>query len=175
MQILKKMSVATAISGSRTEFKNFEKVTPVLRVFGIVREYIEDAHPQYGKFYKFKGDFRSVDLRDGTESVSSVAFFPAPIDELLAEQVASTIASGDKGAMVELAIDISVQPDPASTVGYQYVVVNLEEMKVSDPMQALLNRVSNTPLLKSDNPFGGDKETPIESVESVVKTKHKAK
>lgn len=156
MRILKKISVATAVSLPKSFFKELKTETPIMRLFGLVRGY-EIGNSQYGAFFKFKGEFHAIDLDTGEESVSSVAFLPSPVDELLSQQVDTIKESGDKNAAVEFGFDISVTPDENSTVGFQYRINNLGETRLSDPMQAVAERMRAVAL-------PAPKKTPIERV-----------
>ncbi len=137
--ILKKISTKTAVTTH--DFKIITKQTPVLRIFGILRNIEVGEHAQYGRFLKFKGDFQATDLRTGDISVSSVAFLPSPVDEMLEEAF-----KGGDGASVEFGFDISVNPRPDTAIGYEFVVSSVLESRVSDPMQALLEKASKKAL-----------------------------
>lgn len=142
LKLLKKVAVSTVCALPKTFFKEVTKETPIMRVAGIVRGH-ELVPTPYGEAVKFKGEFRAIDLtRDAPENCAGAAcYLPAPVDQMLLSALIE-----NPGAALEFAYDIAVVPDEKSNVGYQYRVRTLTESKPSDPMAALLEKASATPL-----------------------------
>lgn len=129
MNILKKISISTVNALPKGGFSNIEDKVFVMRIFGMARA-SEIVVSQYGESFKFKGDFRAHG-QDGALNVSSVAFLPAPVDEMLA----SALSAGD-GKPVDFAFDIYAAPHHGER-GYQYIVQTLTETAPSEPLVAL--------------------------------------
>ena len=141
MQLLKKLSVATAVAGGKAFLAGVKAETPVLRVAGIARG-VEELPTQYGIAQKFKGEFRGTDLQTGKISASPVLYLPAPIDGMLAAAVAAS-----EGKPVEFAFDIYVKPsNREGGVGYEYITKTLMEAAPSDPLAALLATLPAAPV-----------------------------
>lgn len=132
---LKKISTKTALTDNN--FRSLAGITPIMRITGIARGLKVGEHAQYGRYVKFSGEFVAIDLREGTVSASSVAFLPAPADDM----IESALAANPEGSGIEFAFDISVKPRPDTPIGYEYIVNSLVDSQPSNPMQELLNRV----------------------------------
>lgn len=164
--ILKKISIKTAVEVM--DFKKLEETTPVLRLAGVVRKAVPGEHAQYGRFYKFMGNFVALDLRTGRESISAVAFLPAPVDELLFQAIEEKDGEGD----IEFAFDISVKPRADLAVGYEYLVNNLQETKRSNPLENLMKSLPAPKIGRHDlleNPDVDDNGEPVEPAHKKAK------
>lgn len=142
MKLLKKIAVAQVCAVDKNFFKNVIEETPVMRVLGLVRKH-EIVTTTFGDAVKFIGEFHAFDLTQDTpeDCVGPVCYLPQPVDGLLLAGL-----QANPGATLEFAYDISVVPDPKTTVGYQYRVRSITETAESDPMQALLKRAAATAL-----------------------------
>lgn len=137
MKILKKVSVSTVLNlkskGIRELCSSGE--VAIMRIMGIVNK-AEADEGDNGTFIRFRGEFNAVNLVTGEDCMSTVAFLPSPIDELLHQQIVkSTDENGN--AAIQFAFEITVKESEKSTTGYEYDVNSLLETKVSDPLQAL--------------------------------------
>lgn len=150
LSILKKITMASVNTLSKGGFKGITDVVFGMRILGQARAF-EVVQTPYGDALKFKGEFRAWG-QEGNECVSSVAYLPSPVDEML-----KTALENGEGKPVEFAFDVEVVPDESSTVGYVYRVKTLTEAAPSDPVARL---ASNLPPLQL--PSQGQESLPLE-------------
>lgn len=98
----------------------------------------------FGDSIKFIGTFQGYGA-DGGVSVAPVCYLPAPVDQLLADQI--NVHTDDKGKLkgnVDFAFDVYAVVDKGES-GYKYVVKNLVETKVAEPLAALVGSLGALP------------------------------
>jgi len=139
MKLLKKMSHKELNNTKPAEVRALvdDSKEPVFicRVIGLVRGQ-ETVDTPHGVSIKFKGDFKGWG-RDKEVALAPVAYFPAPFDALLSQQINDLKGDdGSKNVTVEFGLDLFAVAD-SGAVGYKFIVKPLIEVVASDPMKAL--------------------------------------
>jgi hypothetical protein len=135
MEMTRKISVG-GINGVRKGFKGITAPTILARVVGIARvTKWEDGDA--GTYCKFTGDFSAWN-KDGKGYRAPAVFLPEPAQSLLA----TAVDADESGNGVEFAFDLVAVPNANSATGYSWEARPLMEMRVADPMAALLAKIN---------------------------------
>ncbi len=154
MALIKKISVKTVAGNIKkmiaAQPEGEEKPIPFMRVYGVATS-VETGESDYGAWKAFIGQFKAINLLDGTEYNSGKLFLP---------NVAGDLLDGSLGASeinnVEFGFDLIAVPDSESTVGYVYEAEPLIEPAKDDTFSRLER---NLPGKVLEHKPGSEKET----------------
>ncbi len=116
MALIKKLSVKSVCGNIKKMVASDEikEPTPIMRVFGMASRVLT-GESDFGPWVAFIGQFKAINLLDGTEYQSGKAFLPDVASDLLEGAVSSSEAGS-----VEFGFDILAVPDEESATGYIY-------------------------------------------------------
>lgn len=114
---------------------NKGKITPVLRVWGIVSAK-KPGVSQFGPYQKFSGEIAAINLITGEEARSQELLLPG-----VAEGIVSSLfdKAAKEGGTAQIAIEISVEYNDSAKGGtkFRYGVKPLIEYKAEDALSAM--------------------------------------
>lgn len=156
MALIKKLSVKTVVGNVKKMVASeaITKPTAVMRMFGVATR-TQTGEGDNGPYVAFIGQFKAINLLDGTEYTSGKAFLPDVASDLLEGALASEGANG-----AEFAFDILVVPDESSAPGYVYQAESLIKPSEDDTL-ARLEKAVTLPTALEDK----GKETPADAKE----------
>jgi len=155
MALIKKLSVKT-VCGNIKKMVAAEEIkgaTPIMRVFGTASRAVV-GESDNGPWVAFVGQFKAVNLLDGTEHQSGKLFLPDVASDLLEGAV-----SANEAGSVEFGFDILAVPDESSAVGYVYQANSLIKPAEDDTLLRLEQNL-NPPTDKPATDKVADKPAP---------------
>lgn len=137
----------------------YHKELDILSIAGIVYKFTPGSS-DLGPFAKLQGDFTGINMLTGELNKSGMAI----IDGRIADTIVEMLKAG--GEQIQFGVKFTAKYSPTSAVGYEFGVIPLTEVKETDAMSALLERVgmSTAPQLTNDMPTAkeGDVSAPEE-------------
>ena len=148
MQVVSKLSTKTMIGTIKPGDLPEVGEKPLFRIMGIVNG-VKTGQSTYGDWLAFTGQFKAVTISEdgeiGEEFRSGVCFLP----EIATDLVRGAIP--EDGSTLEFAFDIgAVRFDSAQ--GYKFTVRPLVDAGVSDPFEAIANKLPDLPKLSAPKP-----------------------
>lgn len=160
MALIKKLSVKTVVGNVKKMVASDEikEPTAIMRIFGVATR-AQVGEGDNGPWVAFIGQFKAINLLDGTEYTSGKAFLPDVASDLLEGALA-----GDGAQGAEFGFDVLVVPDESSATGYIYQAESLIKPTEDDTLSRLEKTVTPPAALEDKG-----KETPAADTKADAK------
>ena len=124
----------------------YHKEVELLKIAGIVYKFTP-GQTDLGPFAKLQGDFTGINMLTGEINKSSVAI----VDGRISDAIVEMLKGGSE--QIQFAAMFTAKHSPTSAVGYEFGVIPLTEVRETDQMSALLERVgmSTAPQLTNES------------------------
>ena len=134
MALIKKISVKTVAGNVKkmiaAQPEGEAMPVTIMRVYGVATKTVT-GESDNGNWVAFLGQFKAINLLDGTEYSSGKLFLPGVASDLLEG------ALGGDNNSAEFGFDIIVVPDDSSAVGYVYQAESLIQPTEDDTLSRL--------------------------------------
>lgn len=129
MDFVKKLSTKSIMGKITPPTETFE----AYQIFGTVNK-VRTDEGTYGTFNELQGSFAAVNVTTGEEFRAGKCFLPE-----VAENIILPAVQEEKGP-VEFAFVISLKPNDAAAVGYEFTCAPMFQTQAADPMHQLKQR-----------------------------------
>jgi len=124
--------------------------TPLARIIGIARNIKAATGNNGDPVFGLTGQFQGVNIQDGKEFASAVAYLPNGILELIMDPLEAVLNGDDKAAKaagIPFALDVFAVPD-GNKAGYTFTAEIVGENLQADPLAALKAQIGDKALPK---------------------------